>query len=90
MFSAAVDGGVGWLAVVGVLASAAAVFFYIRLVVLMFFTDPAGTAGERTIAVRSEGLTTVAIGAAVVGTVLLGVLPSPVLTMLADAAVFLP
>ena len=90
VFSAAVDGGVGWLAVVGVLASAAAVFFYVRLIVLMFFTDPVGTAGERTIAVRSEGLTTVAIGAAVVGTVLLGILPSPVLTMLADAAVFLP
>jgi len=90
VFSAAVDGGVGWLAVVGVLASAAAVFFYVRLVVLMYFTDPAGTDGETTTVVASEGFATVAIGVAVVGTVLLGVLPSPLLSLLADAAVFLP
>lgn len=47
-FSAAVEGnpqlGTGEvLAVVGVLASAVAVFFYIRIIVIMFFMDPAGT-----------------------------------------------
>lgn len=46
-FSAAVRGneqlGTGEvLAVVGVLASAVAVFFYIRIIVIMFFMDPAG------------------------------------------------
>ena len=89
VFTAAVDGGNTWLAVVGVVASAAAVFFYVRLVVLMFFTDSAGTAGERTTVVRSEGLTAVAIGVAVVGTILLGVFPSPVLQLLADAAILI-
>lgn len=87
VFSAAVAGGHAWLAVVGVLASAAAVFFYVRLIVLMFFSEPVGTAGERTTVVRSEGLTLTAIGLAAVGTVVLGVLPAPVLSMLADAAV---
>ncbi|HWS59144.1 MAG TPA: NADH-quinone oxidoreductase subunit NuoN [Actinotalea sp.] len=90
VFSAAIDGGLAWLVVVGLLASAAAVFFYVRLVVLMYFSDATGTAGDRTTVVRSEGLSTVAIGAAVVGTVLLGVLPSPLLTVLAETAVYLP
>ncbi|WP_372593463.1 NADH-quinone oxidoreductase subunit NuoN [Actinotalea sp.] len=87
VFTAAVDGGHAWLAVVGVVASAAAVFFYVRLVVLMFFTESAGTAGERTTVVRSEGMTAVAIGVAVIGTLLLGIVPSPVLQLLSDAAI---
>ena len=90
VFSAAVEGDLAWLAVVGVVASAAAVFFYVRLVVLMFFTDPAGTPGEGTTVIGGEGFTVVAIGVAAIGTILLGVLPSPVLTLLGDAAQFLP
>jgi len=49
VFSAAVEGGAWQLALVGVLASAAAAFFYVRIIVLMFFTDPQeapGVAGE--------------------------------------------
>ncbi|MCU1431945.1 MAG: proton-translocating NADH-quinone oxidoreductase, chain [Actinotalea sp.] len=90
VFSAAVEGGLTWLAVVGVVVSAAAVFFYVRLIVLMFFTDPVGTAGESTTVVRSEGFTTVAIALGVLGTIALGVLPSPVLDLLADASKFIP
>jgi NADH-quinone oxidoreductase subunit N len=90
VFSAAVQSGLAWLAVVGVIASAAAVFFYVRLIVLMFFTDPVGTAGATTTTVRTDGLTQVAIAIGVVGTVLLGVLPSPVLGFMTDAAVFIP
>lgn len=39
VFSAAVEGGAWQLALVGVLASAAAAFFYVRIIVLMFFTE---------------------------------------------------
>ncbi|WP_034648783.1 NADH-quinone oxidoreductase subunit NuoN [Cellulomonas sp. HZM] len=39
VFSAAADGGAWPLALVGVLASAGAAFFYVRIVVLMFFAD---------------------------------------------------
>ena len=90
VFSAAVEGGLTWLVVVGVVVSAASVFFYVRLIVLMFFTDPVGTAGESTTVVRSEGFTTVAITLGVLATVALGVLPSPLLNLLADAAKFIP
>lgn len=41
VFTAAVEGGAWPLALVGVLSSAAAVFFYVRIVVLMYFTAPA-------------------------------------------------
>ncbi len=46
VFSAAVDGGAWPLALIGVLASSVAVFFYVRIIVLMFFTEPAATDDE--------------------------------------------
>lgn len=87
VFTAAAGGGALPLVVVGVLASAAAAFFYVRLIVLMFFTAPVG---EETVVVRSEGLSAVAIGVAAAGTLLLGVLPGPVLDLVTQAARFLP
>ncbi|MDD9205968.1 proton-conducting transporter membrane subunit, partial [Georgenia sp. 10Sc9-8] len=87
VFSAGVVGGQTVLVVLAVLASAATAFFYVRLIVLMFFTEPDG---QRTAVVSSEGLTAVAVGVAAVGTVLLGVLPGPVLDLAGRAAMFLP
>ncbi|GAA1632502.1 NADH-quinone oxidoreductase subunit NuoN [Georgenia ruanii] len=87
VFSAAIDSGAAVLVVLAVLASAATAFFYVRLVVLMFFTEPDG---ESTAVVASEGLTSVAVAVCAVGTVLLGVLPGPVLDLANQAAVFLP
>lgn len=52
VFSAAVAGGAWPVAVAGVLASAAAAFFYVRVIVLMFFTAPAG---ERTADATEQG-----------------------------------
>lgn len=48
VFSAAVEGGAWPLALIGVLASSVAVFFYVRIIVLMFFTEPAGADDEGT------------------------------------------
>jgi len=90
VFTAAVAGSATPLVIVGVIASAAAAFFYVRVIVLMFFTDAAGTAAERTTVVRSEGLTAAAISIAVAATILLGVLPTPVLTLVTQAAKFIP
>ncbi|WP_298454524.1 NADH-quinone oxidoreductase subunit NuoN [uncultured Cellulomonas sp.] len=91
VFSAAVDGGATALAVAGVLGSAVAVFFYIRIVVLLFFTDRPADSGHGTVTVvRSEGLTTVAIAVAALATLGLGVLPTPVLDLVGEAARFIP
>jgi len=87
VFTAAVQGGLGPLVVLAVVSSAATAFFYVRLVVLMYFTAPDG---ETTVAVQSEGMTTVAVAVSVLATLVLGVFPSPVLETLASAATYLP
>jgi NADH-quinone oxidoreductase subunit N len=79
VFSAAVANGGAFLAVVGVLASAVAAFFYVRVIVLMYFSEPTG--GATAVATPGMG-TLLAILAAVVATVVLGVVP----TMLFRAA----
>ena len=42
VFTSAVAGGAWPLVVVAVLLSAVAAFFYVRVIVLMFFSDPVG------------------------------------------------
>lgn len=85
VFSAAWSGGYGALVVAGVLTSAVAAYFYVRVIVLMFFTDPVGDGP--TVALPSL-LTTVVIAAAAVGTVVLGILPGPVLDLAQHAGTF--
>ncbi len=78
VFSAAVTGGVAWLAVLGVLASAAAAFFYLRVVVLMYFTEPST---EGTTVVVGGWLTGTAVAIGVAATLVLGVFPQPFLDL---------
>ncbi len=86
VFSAAIDAGALALVIVGVIASAIAAFFYVRVIVLMFFTEPA--ADGPTVAVPSMW-TTVGIGLGVAATVILGILPGPLLELAQQAAVFI-
>jgi len=85
VFGAAVSSGASVLAVVGVLASAVAVVFYVRIIVSMYFTEP----GEDTavVATPSATLTGVLVATAV-ATVILGVLPSPLLDLAGTSGVF--
>ncbi|AXT83914.1 NADH-quinone oxidoreductase subunit NuoN [Aeromicrobium sp. A1-2] len=85
VFSAAWSGGFWWLVVIGVLVSALAAYFYVRVIVLMFFTDPVGDGP--TVAVPSI-LTTVVIAVAVVVTFGLGIIPGPVLDLAQHAGAF--
>jgi NADH-quinone oxidoreductase subunit N len=75
------------LVLVGVLASAIAVFFYVRVIVLMYFSEPGGDAVTVT---RPGALTVVAVGVGVFATVALGVLPGFALDLAQNSAVFLP
>ena len=55
VFSAAVEGDAAPLAVAGVVGSAIAVFFYIRIVVLLFFTDPPAEDGHGATTAAGSG-----------------------------------
>ncbi|MDT0407503.1 MULTISPECIES: NADH-quinone oxidoreductase subunit NuoN [Streptomyces] len=85
VFKAAAEGGAIPLVIVGVLSSAIAAFFYIRVIVLMFFSEP--KADGPAVAVPSV-LTTTAIALGVVVTVVLGVAPQYFLDLAGSAGVF--
>ncbi|MFB8394173.1 MULTISPECIES: NADH-quinone oxidoreductase subunit NuoN [Streptomyces] len=85
VFSAAAQGGAGVLVVIGVLSSAIAAFFYIRVIVLMFFSEP--KADGPTVAVPSPlTMTTIAVGVAV--TLVLGLAPQYFLDLAGQASTF--
>ncbi|WP_329383285.1 NADH-quinone oxidoreductase subunit NuoN [Streptomyces sp. NBC_01716] len=85
VFKAAADGGAGALVVVGVISSAIAAFFYVRVIVLMFFSEP--KADGPTVAVPSP-LTMTAIGVGVAVTLVLGLAPQYFLDLASQAGVF--
>ncbi|GAA4659885.1 NADH-quinone oxidoreductase subunit NuoN [Streptomyces chumphonensis] len=85
VFKAAAEGGAGALVVVGVIASAIAAFFYVRVIVLMFFSEPSPEGP--TVAIPSA-FTTVAIGVGVAVTLVLGVAPQYFLDLAGQAGVF--
>jgi NADH-quinone oxidoreductase subunit N len=86
VFQAATASGAGVLVVIGVVASAITAFFYARVVVLMFFNEPAPDGP--TVAIPS-GLTAVTIALGLAVTLMLGVYPQPVLDLADRAALFI-
>lgn len=86
VFSAAAAAGATPLVIIAVLASAIAAFFYMRVIVLMFFTDASETTAS---VVVPSGYTKAVVAVAAVLTVLLGVLPQPLLDIADSAATFL-
>ena len=77
VFQAAIAGGDLALVVVGVVSSAIAAFFYARVIVLMFFSDP--VPDGPVVAVPSV-FTGIAVGVGALSAVVLGVFPEPVLS----------
>lgn len=85
VFSAGIDGGATPVVIVAVIASAIAAFFYARVIVLMFFSEPPED-GPRVVVPSAFTAGVIAIGVAV--TVLLGVIPQPVLELAQQAGNF--
>ncbi|MFC4128280.1 NADH-quinone oxidoreductase subunit NuoN [Nocardia rhizosphaerae] len=85
VFAAASGTGYTPLVVIGVVCSAIAAFFYVRVIVLMFFTEP--PAGAPT--VTAPFATTLVVAFTAGATVLLGVFPQPLLDLAEHAATFL-
>jgi NADH-quinone oxidoreductase subunit N len=86
VFSAAVETGHTWLAIVGVVASAVTAFVYVRVIVLMYFTEPEPGSVRGTV-LGVGPLVAVAVALGVAATLVLGVLPSPFLDLAGAVAV---
>ncbi len=73
IFKAALDSNLVWLTVIGLLNSAVAAYYYLRIIVVMYFREP----GEASAGVGpvTSGLRT-AILASAAGTLILGISPS--------------
>jgi len=86
IFSAAYESGATGLVLVAIFSSALAAFFYIRVIVLMFFSDASedGTGVEiPSILTRSAIVASAAI------TLILGVYPTPIIDFISDLATFI-
>ena len=85
VFTSAAQGGAWPLVVVAVVLSAVAAFFYVRVIVLMYFSDPVG---EGPSVATPSVLTAMVIGVGLAATVLLGIVPGPVLDLAGQAGAF--
>ena len=85
IFTAAIQEGHYWLAIIGVLTSVVSVFFYLRIVVMMYMTEGSDTVRPRVPAAAMAGL-----ALATLAVLYLGVLPARVLDYAFDsvAAIF--
>ncbi|MEM6108378.1 NADH-quinone oxidoreductase subunit NuoN [Mycobacterium sp. 050272] len=83
VFQAAAQGGAVPLVIIGVIASGVAAYFYVRVIVLMFFTEPT----DDTPQVVAPGiLSKIAIALCAAITVILGIFPQPLLDLADHAA----
>ena len=86
IFSAAYEAGGTSLVIVGVLSSAVAAFFYIRVIVLMFFKEPVE---DGTTVVIPTSLTRSVVLVSGAATIIFGVIPTPLLNFINNYATFI-
>jgi NADH-quinone oxidoreductase subunit N len=76
IFKAALDSNLVWLTVIGLLNSAVAAYYYLRIIVVMYMQEP--TAASENVGPLGPGLRLAMVGSAI-GTIALGIFPSLVL-----------
>ncbi|MGH7311333.1 MAG: NADH-quinone oxidoreductase subunit N, partial [Candidatus Rokuibacteriota bacterium] len=81
LFGAAVRAGFIWLAVIAVLNSALAAYYYLRVIVYMYMRDPEGATASPVPSFAGA----LGLAIALVGIVLLGVVPAPFADLAAAA-----
>jgi NADH-quinone oxidoreductase subunit N len=86
IFSAAYESGSTSILIAGVLSSAIAAFFYIRVIVLMFFKD---SVEDGTSVIIPSALTTITITVSAAVTLILGIYPAPLIDFIATTATFI-
>jgi NADH-quinone oxidoreductase subunit N len=86
IFSAAYESGNIYLVVAGVLSSAIAVFFYLRIILMLFFAD---ATNDSVSVIIPSLLTRISISTSVIATIILGVAPSLLLNIAQNFAYYL-
>ena len=86
IFSAAYESGNKAVVIAGVLSSAIAAFFYIRVIVLMFFTE---ASDESASVLIPSSLTRITLLVTAALTLILGVYPAPLLNFIHSLALFI-
>jgi len=86
LFAAAIQGGWGWVAVIGVLTSAVSLYYYFRIVLYMYLADSDQTTPTP---VRSPALVT-AIAVCALATLALGLYPGPFIELAKRSLLPLP
>jgi NADH-quinone oxidoreductase subunit N len=81
IFAAAVREGYYWLAIIGVLSSVVSVFFYLRIVVMMYMTEEAAAPARPRVSLPAM----TALALAMLATFYLGVLPTRVIEYAVDS-----
>ena len=89
LFMAAVNAGLTWLAVVGLIFAAVSAFYYLRVVMVMYMREPSSEQELETRLVLSP-IATVVLAVAVAGVVFLGVYPGPLVSVATSSAIPLP
>jgi NADH-quinone oxidoreductase subunit N len=82
LFQAAIGADLLWLAIIGVLTSVVSAYFYLRVVVVMFMREPSTEAQPLSATNMARGI---AVLVTAVATLLLGVLPGPLLDLVSQA-----
>ncbi|MDJ0925343.1 MAG: NADH-quinone oxidoreductase subunit N [Acidimicrobiia bacterium] len=87
VFGSAISANYLWLAIVGMVAAIAGLFFYLRIVVLMFFEAPvmAEAPGTAKAAPRLSGGGGLVVTVCAALTVILGIIPWPLLNLVRNA-----
>ena len=83
IFKAALDADLIWLAVLGLLTSVVAAYYYLRILVVMYMHEPEDTSELPPL----RGALSLALYASAIGTLLLGVFPSLLLDFVNKAAI---
>jgi NADH-quinone oxidoreductase subunit N len=86
IIKAALDSHLVWLAVLGMLNSAVAAYYYLRILVVMYMKEP--SEATATVPPLTPGVTTT-LWAAALGTLLLGIFPSLVLNFATSSSVLI-
>jgi NADH-quinone oxidoreductase subunit N len=86
VFEVALSAGAWPVVIAAVLMSIVAAFFYVRVIVLMYFSEPTGEAPS---VARPSVLTATAIAVGAAATLAIGIVPGPVLDLAGSAGQFL-